>query len=230
MVLDFLRTKREHDIGASGRNPGAAPMLISSPPPGIAALAAIAILFSAGIPAVADSIPLPTVDYQATATVYGGGNLISRHSNGKMRVEMQLPGVPQATVTIIDLRARKTVTMVAVPGMGNMAMEADFSDESKYGVAVGQGRRVGSATVAGESCELWETEATDKQGRKHSAVSCVTRDSIALRVEATVRGKRETVFEITALKRERQDPKLFVLPADAQMMKLPKELRNLLRQ
>lgn len=197
--------------------------------PEISALAVAALVFVTS-PVPADPIPLPTVDYQAKASIYGGGAMVSRHSNGKMRVEMQLPGVPQATVSIIDLRTRKMVTTVPVPGMGHMAMETDFSDESKYGVVIGQGRRVGSATVAGEPCELWETGATDKRGREHIAVSCVTRDSIALRVEAPIKGQREIVFEITELKRERQDPKLFVLPADAQMMKIPKELRNLLRQ
>jgi hypothetical protein len=196
--------------------------------PSIAAFV-FAVSLCHGTPLRADSIPLPTVDYAAKAIVYGGGTLVSRYSNGKMRVESQVPGVPLPAVSFIDLMTRKMVTTVAIPGMGNVATEVDFSDEGKYGVAIGQGRRVGSATVAGENCELWEMTGTTKKGREQTAIACLTRDSIALRVEATIKGKQETVFEVTEIKRGPQDPKLLAPPANLQVMKLPKDMRELLR-
>ena len=196
----------------------------------ILAVFAFSILSLAGTLAPADPIRMPTVDYQATATIYGGLTMVHRHSNGKLRVEMQVPGMPQASISLIDLRARKIVTMVSVPGMGIMAMEADFGDESKYGVVIGEGKRLGPASVAGEPCVIWEVEAKDKKGRGHTGVACLTRDSIALRMEATIKGKREKIFEVTELKRGSQDPKLFALPPDVQVMKMPKNMRDLLRQ
>ncbi len=188
-----------------------------------------AVLLSQGTPLRADSIPLPTVDYAAKANVYGGGTISSRHSNGKVRVESQVPGVQLPAVSFIDLRTRKMVTSVAIPGVGNVATEVDFSDEGKYGVAIGQGRRMGSATVAGENCELWEMTGTNKKGREQTAIACLTRDSIVLRVQAMIKGKQETVFEVTEIKRGAQDPKLLAPPANLQVMKLPKDMRELLR-
>ena len=47
-------------------------------------------------------------------------------------------------------------------------------------------------------------------------------DNIPLRTETTLEGKRRSVMEVTELQRTRQDPALFVLPANIQVMKLPK--------
>jgi hypothetical protein len=146
----------------------------------------------------------------------------SRHSNGKLRVEMQVPGMPQGMVAYIDLHAKKGVTVMSVPGMGNMAMEIDVGDGEEYGVAVGRGNRVGSATVAGESCELWEVEGDRRDIKKAEAVVCITSDSIPLRMEANVSGKREVVFEVVEFSRGPQDPKLLTPPANLKPMRVPK--------
>jgi hypothetical protein len=172
--------------------------------------------------ASADPLPLPKVDYASKAKMTGGITMSSRHSNGKLRVEMQVPGMPQGMVAYIDLRAKKGVTVMSMPGMGNMAIEVDVGDGEEYGVAVGRGNRVGNATVAGETCELWEIEGDRRDIKKAEAVACITADSIPLRMEANVNGKREVVFEVTEISRGPQDPKLLAPPPNLKPMRMPK--------
>jgi hypothetical protein len=170
----------------------------------------------------ADPLPLPNVDYASKAKMTGGITMSSRHSNGKLRVEMRVPGMPQGMVAYIDLHAKKGITVMSMPGMGNMAMEIDVGDGEEYGVAVGRGKRVGNGTVAGESCELWEIEGDRRDLKKAEAVACITPDSIPLRMEAKINGKREVVFEVVELNRRQQDPKLLTPPADLKPMRVPK--------
>jgi hypothetical protein len=169
----------------------------------------------------AEPIPLPTVDYQAKATMIGDSAVTIHHSGGKLRMEIQPHGLSQTITGIMDLPAHKMIMIGAVPGMNNMAMEIDIGKDASYGQVVGEGKRVGTATVAGESCELWEVES--KTGFTGEPVTaCLSRDNIALRTEATFEGKRRAIMEVTELQRARQDPALFVLPANIQLIKLPK--------
>jgi hypothetical protein len=170
----------------------------------------------------ADPLPIPNVDYASKAKMTGGITMSSRHSDGKLRVEMQVPGMPQGIVAYIDLRAKKGVTVMSMPGMGNMAMEIDVGDGEEYGVAVGRGKRVGSATVACESCYLWEIEGERRDVKKAEAIACITADSIPLRMEANINGKREVVFEVVEFSRGPQDPKLLTPPANLKPMRVPK--------
>jgi hypothetical protein len=168
----------------------------------------------------AEPIPLPNVDYQAKATMMGGSTVTIHHSGGKIRMEIQPHGMAQIT-GIMDLSAHKMIMIGAVPGMNNMAMEIDIGKDASYGQVMGEGKRVGTATVAGERCELWEVES--KVGMNSGPITaCISRDNIPLRTEATFEGKRRSVMEVTQLQRARQDPALFVLPANIQLLKLPK--------
>jgi hypothetical protein len=171
--------------------------------------------------AQAEPIPLPSVDYQAKATMIGGSAVTIHHSGGKMRMEIQPHGAVPMITGIVDLPARKMIMMGAIPGMSNMAMEIDIGKDASYGQVMGEGKRVGTATVAGESCELWQVES--KVGFTGDPVTaCISRDNIPLRTETTLEGKRRSVMEVTELQRTRQDPALFVLPANIQVIKLPK--------
>lgn len=174
------------------------------------------------VTASAEPLPMPSIDYSTKATVAGGATMLSRHSKGKLRVEMQVPGMPQPMTSYIDLNAKKGVAVISAPGMPAMAMEIEFGDGEEYGVAVGQGKRIGTAVVAGEPCNLWQIESSQKEMKEAAAVTCVTADSIPLRMEATVDGKREVVLEVTELLRGPQDPKLFTLPSNLKVMRVPK--------
>lgn len=179
-------------------------------------------IFTCGLAAArAEPIPLPTVDYQAKATMMGGSAVTIHHSGSKLRMEIQPHGLPATITGIMDFSTRKMIMIGAVPGMNNMAMEIDIGKDASYGQVMGEGKRVGTATVAGESCELWEVE--NKAGFSGEPVTaCLSRDNIPLRTEATFEGKRRAIMEVTELQRARQDPALFVLPANLQVMKLPK--------
>jgi hypothetical protein len=168
----------------------------------------------------AEPIPLPSVDYQAKATMMGGSAVTIHHSGGKMRMEIQPHGLPQIT-GIMDMSAHKMIMIGAVPGMNNMAMEIDIGKDASYGQVMGDGKRVGTATVAGENCELWEVESKTSLNAG-PITTCLSRDNIPLRTEATFEGKHRTVIEVTEVQRARQDPALFVLPANIQLLKLPK--------
>ena len=185
----------------------------------IISLATAILAFAAG--AYAEPIPLPTVDFQAKATTMGKMNMTLRQSAGKARVELQAAGMPQMT-GIMDLKARKMFMIGAIPGMSNMALEVELGKDPGYGQVMGNGRRVGTDTVAGEPCDLWEIDDAKSGANGGPVIACLARDNIPLRTEMTVEGKRRVVMEVSELKRVPQDPSLFALPANVQVMKMPK--------
>lgn len=176
---------------------------------------ALAALFS---PAVrAEPIPLPKIDYEARATLMNDGSLLVRHAAGRMRIEMQMPQLKTPAVGFIDLKRKVMVLLLPIPGAGDTAVEVGFGDDATFGQVMGEGQRIGEDTVAGERCTLWKVSSGE-----HSATACLTADNIALRTQALVDGKTRTVFEVTELKRTRQDPAELQVPAAANAIKLPK--------
>jgi hypothetical protein len=189
-------------------------------------LAAAAVFALCGITrASAEPVPLPTVDFEATATTMGSGTMTMHHSGDKARIETDVGPMP--ITGIMDLKTRKMYMLMAIPGLGNAAMEVAIGN-ANYGQVYGTGKRVGSDTVAGEPCELWEMDgAKPGHGNKHFSgpvIVCLSRDHIPLRTEATVNGKRKKISEVTEVKRVKQDPSLFVLPKDVTVMKMPKSM------
>lgn len=110
----------------------------------------------------------------------------------------------------------------AIPGMSNMALEVELGKDAGYGQVIGNGRRLGTDTVAGEPCQLWEMDEAKNGANGGPVIACLARDNIPLRTEMMVEGKRRVVMEVTELKREPQDPALFTVPANVQVMKMPK--------
>ena len=94
------------------------------------------VLFSLGIAAVlgagsamAEPVPLPTMDFQVKARTMGKGEMTLHHqAAGKTRVEMQLPSMPEI-VGIIDLKTRKMLMIGAIPGMSSMAIEVGLGHD-----------------------------------------------------------------------------------------------------
>jgi hypothetical protein len=190
---------------------------------------ALAIFAGAGLSgvtrAVAEPVPLPTVDFEVTATMMGSGTMTMHHSGDKARVETDVGPMP--LTGIMDLKTRKMYMLMSIPGIGKTAMEVSIGDAS-YGQVYGNGKRVGSDTVAGEPCELWEMAAA-KPGHENKhfggpVIVCLSSDHIPLRTEATVNGKRKIISEVTEIKRVKQDPSLFVLPKGVNIVKMPKSL------
>lgn len=176
------------------------------------------------LPLRADPVPLPAIDYQAKAKLVHDGTMVIKHSNGRVRVEMEIPAAPQAIVGIINLKTKKMVMLVPIPGMTTTAIEIDFGNDAAFGQVLGEGRMVGNASVAGERCALWEVAGGES---KEKAVACLSADNIPLRTQARIDGKFQTIFEVTEITRTPQNPADFELPAGVRVMKLPKGLKGI---
>lgn len=174
------------------------------------------------VPAIAEPLPVPSVDYSAKASMFGGMSMLSRHAKGKMRIEMSGPMLPAAMTAYIDLQSKKVLSVMNMPGLPAMGVEANLGDEENPAVPIGEGRRIGTSKAAGEDCDLWQVDAAAKIDKRADAVACISRDSIPLRMEATVNGKREVIFEVSELTRGPQDPALFIPPKNVQVMQIPK--------
>jgi hypothetical protein len=170
-----------------------------------------------------EPLPLPKIDYEAKAKLLNDGTLFIRHSNGKMRIEMQMPQFKDPAVGFIDLNRKVMVLVLPIPGVQNTAMEVEFGDDAIFGQVLGDGERAGEATVAGERCTVWKVTAGDES----RATVCLTPDNIALRTQVSVEGKTRTVFEVTELKRQPQKPADLEVPADVNIMKLPKGMKGI---
>lgn len=77
-------------------------------------------------------------------------------------------------------------------------------------------RRVGEATIAGETCRDYEFETA--KGRAMRA--CMTSDGIVLRTRDVSRNR--VLWQASRVTRAAQDPDLFVVPADAIPLQMPK--------
>jgi hypothetical protein len=170
----------------------------------------------------AEPLPEPATDYLSKGTMAGGMSVEYRHSKGKMRVEMRAPQMPQPMVGYFDMKTRKGVMVMSMPGMPPMAMETGLDGEGGAGVAGGNGQRVGSDRIAGEACDLWRFDAKTAEEKAMDGVACITRDGIVLRMVGTVQGKRQTIFEVTELSRAPQDMKQLTPPANLKPMQVPK--------
>ncbi len=184
-------------------------------------LIATAVLAVAPVFAIqAEPLPLPAIDFEVRGTTLHSGQIQLRHTAGKMRIEMNLPNVGQPITGIIDLRTKKVVLLLPIPGVANTAIEADY--DFGFGQVLGNAEPAGNATVAGEPCTLWRVST--EQG---TATTCLAKDNIPLKTEAVVEGKPHVVFEATLVKRERQNPADFELPAGTSIIKMPKGLKNI---
>jgi hypothetical protein len=171
--------------------------------------------------AAAESMPSQTAEYRSKGRMAGGMTVEYRHANGKMRVEMRSPEMPQPMVGYFDVKTQKGVMIMSMPGMPPMAIETSMSEQGGAAVADGTGQRVGTDKVAGEACDLWKPDAKTADEKKMDALACVTRDGIMLRMSGNVNGKRETIFEVTELQRGPQDIKQLTPPPGLKPVKMP---------
>ena len=110
-----------------------------------------------------------------------------------------------------------TMIMEIQPGVP-MAMEMDLSKLSGQQMNVAtwdlDGKKVGSATVLGESCDEYETTQSGMTMRV-----CIARDGVPLRTFDV--GRNKSVMEARKIERIPQDAALFVVPAGVQRMPMP---------
>lgn len=175
----------------------------------------ISLLFSTLLPAAGWSAPPPEpkVDYSADSTMEmeGGMTMKSRvyYSPGKQRMEM---GGAGGNVTIMR-KDKKVIWML----MGNMYMETQMNqsesqDPSDMDV---QQTAVGEETVNGIKATKYKVIMTKKDGSKFGGFFWTTKDGITVKMDLLSKDgdkKMRIASELTNLKVEKQDPKLFEIP------------------
>lgn len=175
----------------------------------------ISLFFSVLLPAAGWSAPPPEpkVDYAADSRMETEGGLTMKshvyHSSGKQRMEM---GGAGGNVTII--RKDKKVMWQLI---GNMYLEMsldrpDSHDPDSMDV---QQTAVGNETVNGIKTTKYKVIATKKDGSKFGGFFWTTKDGITMKMDLLSKDgdkKLRISNELTNLKIEKQDPKLFEIP------------------
>jgi hypothetical protein len=163
---------------------------------------------------VAAPPPEPKAEYSADSTMEteGGMTMKSRvyHAPGKQRMEM---GGAGGNVTIMR-RDKKVIWQL----MGNMYMEMpmnrpDAHDPNDMDV---QQTAVGDETVNGVKTTKYKVIATKKDGSKFGGFFWTTKDGITVKMDLLSKEgdkKMRIMSELTNLKIEKQDPKLFEIPS-----------------
>jgi hypothetical protein len=161
--------------------------------------------------------PKRTANYMAKYTLTSNDRTIDQThygSGAKRRMEFNIAGRNQ--VTLMDPDTQTFLAFATGPNAPKTAMKLDanaLKQANQYEVdenAPTKPKKVGSDTVAGEKCTLWEATApaTDGEPAPAPLQMCVTDDGIMLRVGPA--DKPQMVA--TEVKRGAQDPKLFQLP------------------
>lgn len=175
----------------------------------------ISLLFSLLLPDAgwAAPPPEPKVDYSADSTMEteGGITMKSRvyYSPGKQRMEM---GGAGGNVTIMR-RDKKVIWTL----MGNMYMETQMNQSESQNPSDMdvQQTAVGEETVNGVKTTKYKVIATKKDGSKFGGFFWTTKDGITVKMDLLSKDgdkKMRMSSELTNLKVEKQDPKLFEIP------------------
>lgn len=157
--------------------------------------------------------PEPKVDYSADSTMEmeGGMTMKSRmyYSPGKQRMEMGGAGG-----NVIIIRKDKKVMWQL---MGNMYMEMSMDQpgsEDPHDMDVQQ-TAVGDETINGVKTTKYKVIATKKDGSKFGGFFWTTKDGITVKMDLLSKDgdkKMRISSELTNLKVEKQDTKLFEIP------------------
>jgi hypothetical protein len=180
--------------------------------------------------ALADPLPQPRIDFMVKGDAGQGFTFVYRHHDGKLRIEQKMPGVPPDSAAIVNLATGKAVVSTG----GGLAIELS-ADALPFKLNPGalDGKRTGSANVAGEACDVWEVavpaaRVADTSVAPSKVIYCITRDGIALRAEfARPSDGRPFVMAVSEVARVAQDPKLFEPPAGVPVTKASELIKRL---
>ncbi len=179
-------------------------------------LAAAALSLALATPVLAEPLPMPGVDFRAEMAILEGPGVMTvmRHKAGKMRVDVEQMGM-KGFMLMERGKTVATMIMEIQPGVP-MAMDIDLSKmagQQQMNVATWDldGRKVGSATVLGESCDEYETTQSGMTMR-----ICIARDGVPLRTFDV--GRNKPVMEARKVERVTQDAAQFAIPAGVTRM------------
>ncbi len=175
--------------------------------------------------ALAEPLPVPSVDFSLKARVQQGAVMDMAHSGSRVRVHISGGKMPSAVLGIIDMQRGKMLMML--PDIPKTAVEAELPPAYRTALPRGEGTPAGQDRVAGNDCTVWKIEKS--QDIDTPAFACITPDGIPLRTEVENKGKRHLVYEATALTRGPQNPSLFALPPGTKVMKVPASASGLMQ-
>jgi uncharacterized protein DUF4412 len=177
---------------------------------------------AAALPAAAQVRPqyLPTrdvaVEYRLESNSHPGAprtlRIIYAANGERMRVEAGRDGY-----SIID---RVNGRMMIVMAGQKSYLELKFNPEKQRNFLLSDKvrfARLGSDTVAGLPCTLWQVEAD-----KHSGTACLTADGVMLRGEAPNEDKMSGRIVAVAVNYGPQPPSLFTPPAGYSRLAMPR--------
>ncbi|MCF4167198.1 hypothetical protein L2U69_16235 [Zavarzinia compransoris] len=175
--------------------------------------------------ALADPVPLPTVDYSISYLVQPGGHAMDMaHHDGIMRMDMNEQG--QSMTGLMNLKTDKMTVIMTAPM--KMAFEMDMNQPMPGGMGGGVSPQqvftegdvtltaIGAKTVAGHDCTLYDAVGTLNGDRMESKV-CLTGDNVMLFSESVEGGKTYTVTA-TRVDVGPQDASRFRVPPGVQVM------------
>ena len=161
----------------------------------------------------AAKMQVPQVDYSADSVMESEGTTMKSrvyHSHGKQRQEM---GGGEGMVSII--RPDKKVVWQL---MGNMYMEMSMDQagsQDPHDMDMQQ-TAVGEEVINGVKTTKYKVIATGKDGKKFGGFFWTTKDGITMKMDLLYKegkNKDRVAIELSNLKVEKQDPKLFEIPA-----------------
>ncbi len=194
------------------------------------AIFALAALCSWGLASTAwpaGMVP-PRVEYSADQTISGEGQTFQSkiyHARDKQRMEMSAGGTGQVFITRLD----KKVSWVLMPeqkmytelSLGQARQNAP-KDLSECAIKT---TKAGAETVDGHSTTRYDMEATCPDGSRYSGSIWATKDSIPVKMDATLQGTSgagtRVVVELKNLKIGKQDPALFEVPEGYSKFAIP---------
>ncbi|PWR18997.1 hypothetical protein [Zavarzinia compransoris] len=198
--------------------------------------ASLVLAAGSALPAAAEPMPLPKVDYSVTYQVQPGGHLMTMaHHDGKMRMDMTEQG--QAMTGLMDLHSNKMVVLMSAPV--KMAFEMDMSQPMPGMTGPGAGLSpqqmmteadvklspLGTKTIAGHSCTYYSAVGT-LGGETAESKVCLTGDNVMLYSETVDQGKTY-VIAASHVDLGPQDPARFRVPPGYQVMPMQQMLQGL---
>jgi hypothetical protein len=184
-------------------------------------------------PALAESpIPAPQADYSATEIV----EVLDRKMQSRVETEVHRSGrlerrevEAQGQSMVMLIRPQEEAAYLLMPG-GRMAMRMPFDqaarDLSSDDLQALDADAVGRERVAGLETTKYRITGRNDRGYGFDGHAWVTDDGIRMRVEGAVTGPERAPINVSIhlenVTRSAQPAELFELPADAEVIDMPK--------
>lgn len=178
----------------------------------------VLILLFLAYPALAAKLPEPKAEYSADTVMEAEGMVMNgfvRHASGKERLEQDMTGTKQIIITRTDKKLIWTLLpenkKYLESQFDNSAAQRERLDDYDY-----EYTPLGPDTVNGIKAEKNKVVGKKKDGTRLDGFMWVTNDGILVKLDCTSTAKGSKVkfkHELKNLKRGKQNPEMFEIPA-----------------